>query len=224
MILKGGIPGVIAKPGPNPGHGITPAQIASAGTSPSPLLNDVDPGDTLTELIWALLPTLVASGTTQVNDAGGYALIGAADGTWVQGYRLLAMPATGATYVGESVISTVFGTSSPGGRVADPDFTIGRGEWNLSAFRVRKQPRESRDIIIEMGPWFAGRADDPASVSVVAATGITVTAALSGTRINMLATGGTDGQVFNVPVLMQTDATPPVIREFDLIIEIQEVQ
>lgn len=222
MILKGGIPGVIAKPGPNPGHGVTPAQIASAGTSPSPLLNDMDPGDTLTEVIWALLPPLVASGATQVNDSGGYALLGAADGLWVQCYRLLAMPSAAAPYVGESAITTLFGSS--GGRVAIPDFTIARGEWNLSTFRVRKQPRESRDVIIEMGPWFGGRADDPASVSVVPAVGITVTATLVGTRINVLATGGVDGDVLNVPVLMQTSAVPPIVREFDLVIEVQEVQ
>lgn len=224
MILKGGIPGVIAKPGPNPGHGITPAQIAAAGTSPSPLLNDIDSGDTLAELLWALLPPLVTTGTTQVNDAGGYALIGPANGTWSQGYRLLAMPATGAVYVGESSISTVVGNPNGTNRVADPDFTIARRDWNLSAYRVRKQPRESRDIIIEMGPWFSGRADDPESVSVIATPGITVTATLSGTRINMMATGGVDGAVINVPVVLQTNSSPPAIREFDLIIEIQEVQ
>lgn len=87
--------------------GITPAQISALGTSPSPLLNDVDAGDTATEFIWALLPPLPASGTTQVNDQGGYALIGAAPGTWAQAYRLLAMPATGASYVGESTVETI---------------------------------------------------------------------------------------------------------------------
>ena len=87
--------------------GITPAQISALGTSPSPLLNDADAGDTATEFIWALLPPLPASGTTQVNDQGGYALIGAAPGTWAQAYRLLAMPATGASYVGESTVETI---------------------------------------------------------------------------------------------------------------------
>lgn len=109
MILKGGIPGLIAKPGPGIGHGITPAQISLAGDEDSPLLNDVDPGDTTTEFLWTLLPPLVASGQTQVTDLGGYALIGAADATWNQSYRLFAMPATGPTVVDESVISTQVG-------------------------------------------------------------------------------------------------------------------
>ena len=113
MILKGGIPGVIAKPGPGLGHGITPAQIGTAGNADSPLFNDVDAGDTLTQFMWALLPPLVATGTTQVDDLGGYALVTPAAGIWVQAYRLFAMPATGAAYVGEASIVVSVGTSVP---------------------------------------------------------------------------------------------------------------
>lgn len=109
MILKGGIPGVIAKPGPGLGHGITPAQVAAGGAFSSPLANDFDAGDTLTQLMWALLPPLVPTGTTQVNDAGRYWLLAPEQGTWVQLYRVLAMPATGAPVVQEAAIFTTVG-------------------------------------------------------------------------------------------------------------------
>lgn len=109
MILKGGIPGVIAKPGPGLGHGITPAQVASGAPAPSPLANDFDAGDTLTQLMWALLPPLVPTGTTVVTDAGRYWLLAPAQGAWVQLYRVLAMPATGAPVVQEAAISTTVG-------------------------------------------------------------------------------------------------------------------
>jgi hypothetical protein len=109
MIIKGGIPGVIAKPGPGLGHGITPAQVASGGAFASPLANDFDPGDDLTQLLWVLLPPLVPTGTTQVNDLGRYWLLSPAQGTWVQLYRVLAMPATGAPVVQEAAIFTTVG-------------------------------------------------------------------------------------------------------------------
>lgn len=115
MILRGGIPGVIAKPGPNLGHGITPAQIASGGPLPSPLLNDADPGDTATELLWALLPPLVPTGTTQVNDAGRYWLLAPEAGVWVQPYRVLAMPATGLPVVQDALIVAIVGSVVSGG-------------------------------------------------------------------------------------------------------------
>ena len=51
VLAIGGFPGVLAF-GP---HGITPAGIAAAGNASSPLLNDVDAGDTTTELMWLLL-------------------------------------------------------------------------------------------------------------------------------------------------------------------------
>lgn len=107
MILKGGIPGLIAKPGPGIGHGITPTQISLAGNEDSPLLNDVDPGDDLLRMIWVLLPPLVATGTTLVDDAGGYALLSPGTGVWPQDYRLLAMPATGAPVVQTATITTI---------------------------------------------------------------------------------------------------------------------
>jgi hypothetical protein len=113
MILKGGIPGVIAKPGPGLGHGITPAQISTAGNADSPLLNDVDPGDDATQFIWALLPPLISTGTTRVDDLGGYALEAPSAGIWSQAYRLLAMPATGAAVVDEATIVTSVASSVP---------------------------------------------------------------------------------------------------------------
>lgn len=101
-------------------HGITPAQIAAMGDHDSPLLNDIDGGDESTELLWTLLPPLPASGTTEVDDTGGYALIGAADGVHTQAYRLLAMPATGAPVVGEAVITINVGAAGGAPLVAAP--------------------------------------------------------------------------------------------------------
>ncbi len=132
MILKGGIPGVIAKPGPGLGHGITPAQVASGGAAPSPLLNDFDPADATTDLIWALLPPLVPSGTTQVNDRGRYWLLAPGAGTWVQLYRVLAMPATGAPVVGEATIFTMVGPAVAGMRSSTRNTIITRRPANLA--------------------------------------------------------------------------------------------
>ncbi len=113
MILKGGIPGVIAKPGPGLGHGITPAQIGTAGNADSPLLNDIDPGDDATQLLWALLPPIISTGTTLVDDLGGYALEAPSAGIWTQAYRLLAMPATGAPVVDDALIVVSVASSVP---------------------------------------------------------------------------------------------------------------
>lgn len=107
MILLGGIPGRLVLGGRGL-HGITPAQIATGGDYPSPLANDINlPDDATTRLLWVLLPPLPSSGTTQANDFGGYALVGADDGTITQGYRLLWMPATGAPGAGETTITVI---------------------------------------------------------------------------------------------------------------------
>lgn len=106
MFLINGVPGRFV---PSLGtHGITPAQI-SLGDADSPLLNDIDAGDDSTELIWVLTTPLVSSGTTTATDHGGYTLAGAADGTHVQGYRLLALLADGTDYSGTASITTVVG-------------------------------------------------------------------------------------------------------------------
>lgn len=136
MILKGGIPGVIAKPGPGVGHGILPAQISLAGDEDSPLLNDVDPGDTTTEFLWALLPPLVATGSTQVNDRGGYALLDAADGTWAQPYRFLAMPSTGSAVVDESEIVTQVGAVGVAPRITQQPTGLSLLDGQTAAFAV----------------------------------------------------------------------------------------
>jgi len=132
VILKGGIPGVIAKPGPGLGHGITPAQVATGGAAPSPLLNDFDPADATTELLWALLPPLVPAGTTQVNDRGRYWLLAPGAGTWVQLYRVLAMPATGSPVVGEASIFTMVGPLVAGARTTSRNTPTTRRPANLA--------------------------------------------------------------------------------------------
>lgn len=132
MILKGGIPGVIAKPGPGLGHGITPAQVAAGAPAASPLLNDFDPADTATELIWVLLPPLVPTGTTEVNDRGRYWLLSPGAGTWVQLYRVLALPTTGAPVVGEASIFTMVGPLVAGARRVSTNRSSGRRPPNLA--------------------------------------------------------------------------------------------
>lgn len=117
-------------------HGITPAQISALGDHDSPLLNDVDPGDTSTEFIWALLSPLVGSGTTDVTDLGGYALVGAADGTWTQDYRFLAMPATGAPVVDESQIVTQVGATGVAPRITQQPTGLSLLEGQTAAFAV----------------------------------------------------------------------------------------
>lgn len=96
--------------------GVMPANFAAAGDEPSPLDNDL-PSLTdraQSEWLWVLLLPLAASGTTEVNDAGGYALVGPADGTYTQAYRGLVMPLAGSPQVYESTITTeVGGGASP---------------------------------------------------------------------------------------------------------------
>lgn len=105
MILLGGIDTAIVLGD----FGITPAQIASGGSWPSPLLNDVDPGDTATEILWALLPPLVSGGLTLVLDAGLYWRLGPPQGTEIQWYRLLAMPQTGLPVMQDAPITLTVG-------------------------------------------------------------------------------------------------------------------
>ena len=107
MILVGGVPGRLV---PSAGtHGIRPADIVALGGEDSPLLNDIDPGDDTTTLFWVLLEPLPASGTTEADDLGYYALLGAADGTYTQDYRVLSLTAGGTAAASESTITTNVG-------------------------------------------------------------------------------------------------------------------
>lgn len=96
--------------------GVVPANFAADGDEPSPLDNDLP---SLTdrasaEWLWVLLSPLPSSGTTEVNDSGGYALIEPDDGTYTQDYRGLAMPLTGTPEVYEDTITTTVGETVPG--------------------------------------------------------------------------------------------------------------
>jgi hypothetical protein len=108
MIILGGFPsGIVFGP-----HGITPAQIVSGGNAASPLLNDVDLGDTTTELLWRLEPPYLAVGVTTATDPGAYAVTGLPDGTHLQPYRLFSLPATGAPTSSTSTITTTVGSAA----------------------------------------------------------------------------------------------------------------
>jgi hypothetical protein len=109
MIILGGFPSGIVFGS----HGITPAQIVSGGNAASPLLNDVDPGDTTTELLWRLEPPYLTVGVTTATDTGVYAVTGLPDGTHLQPYSLFPLPATGNPSSSTSTITTVVGTVAP---------------------------------------------------------------------------------------------------------------
>lgn len=113
---------------------------------------------------------------------------------------------------------------APGVRVADPTIIIERGDWGQKSYRMTKQPREVKDVVIEMAPWFLGRADDPASVDFsVSNPEIVPTVTLVGTRINIAVGAGIDGGSYNISVRMTTNSTPAVVREFDLFVDVLEV-
>lgn len=117
-----------------------------------------------------------------------------------------------------TITSTVVGAS-------DPTISINRGEWDLFAYRMRKQPRETRDVVIEMANWFAGRADSPASVSFdVSDPALAATVSLIGTRIYITAGAGVDGAQYRITVLLSTTSVPAIVREFDLFVQVTEVQ
>lgn len=128
-------------------------------------------------------------------------------------------------------VGTIFSNAArlsvvtPGSQTADPTISISRGEWDLVAYRMRKQPSEVRDVIIEMKDWFAGRADSPSEVTFTVAPtgGVVPTVYLAGTRIFIIIAGGVDGGRYSLSILMSTTATPAIVREFDVLIEVVEV-
>jgi hypothetical protein len=108
ILVDGGMNRLVPAPGT---YGVIPANFAALGTSPSPLANDADlPGDANTEWMWMLLAPLPSSGTTDVNDQGGYALTGAANGVHTQGYRGFTLSPAGITAVYDTTIETTVGS------------------------------------------------------------------------------------------------------------------
>jgi hypothetical protein len=88
-------------------YGVIPANFAALGTSPSPLANDADlPGDANTQWMWMLKPALPGVGTTQANDAGGYAFFGAPPGLYTQDYRGFTVSPSGVVVVYDTTIPT----------------------------------------------------------------------------------------------------------------------
>jgi hypothetical protein len=126
-----------------------------------------------------------------------------------------------------SIVSQAATLSITSGSVgaSDPTISIPRGEWSLFAYRTRKQPRETCDIVIEMADWFAGRSDSPASATFeVSDPALQATVRLIGTRIYITAAAGLDGTQYRITVLMSTTSVPAIVREFDLFVQVVEVQ
>ncbi len=94
--------------------GVTPPNFAAAGDAPSPLANDMPAlaDRAQAEWLWVLLSPLPASGTTAVDDSGGYELVGPANGAYTQQYRGLVMPLTGDAIVYDETISINVGTAA----------------------------------------------------------------------------------------------------------------
>jgi len=88
--------------------------------------------DAATQLLWALLPPLVPTGTTVVSDAGRYWLLDPGAGTWVQLYRVLAMPGTGEPVAGEATIFTMVGPLVAGARTTSRNVVSARRPANLA--------------------------------------------------------------------------------------------
>jgi len=129
MILLGGIDTAIVLGD----FGVTAAQIATGGDADSPLLNDVDVGDTTTELLWVLVPPLVSGGTTRVNDAGMYQRLAPPTGLEIQWYRLLAMPATSEPVVQDAPIRLQVGSAvMPSSRARTQNLAASRRPANLA--------------------------------------------------------------------------------------------
>lgn len=89
--------------------------MATGGSLPAPPTND---HPSLTnrakcEFIMVLDTPLPASGTTLVNDLGGYALVGPANGSWPQNYHILAMPIEGSDVSESNTITNTIGGTPP---------------------------------------------------------------------------------------------------------------
>lgn len=88
--------------------------------------------------------------------------------------------------------------------------------------RDTKQPDEHLDYDIDFGDWFVGRTDSPASFAVVVPTGLTLdSSGLSGNKVRLVLSGGTDGQQYKVTVLMTT--TDLITKEADFVLKIKAV-
>lgn len=113
MIVVGGWPGrrVI---GGNGRFGVLPAQLAALGPNPSPLADDVDPGDEATEFAW-VIESLPAAGNVVADDFGGFEHTGAPDGSYSTVYRLYTWaPGGPVSDRGTATITTIFGTGGAG--------------------------------------------------------------------------------------------------------------
>lgn len=111
-------------------------------------------------------------------------------------------------------------------RLADPTIILEPGDWSPVAYELSKQPREVRDIIIEMERWLANRGvGSPMSITNVAVDSPNVIASsFAGTRARVTVSGGVDGERLNVPVIVWVNTDPANAREIDLFIDILEVQ
>lgn len=134
MILINGVPGRVVPC--LSVHGIRPPDFAALGDAPSPLANDLPAlaNRADAQWLWVLLPSLLATGTVQTDDRGGFKVDDPADGTWTQQYRSLVMPLTGAPQVEVSTITLIVGgvTTVPlagsGGGSAGGSGTLGVGK------------------------------------------------------------------------------------------------
>lgn len=162
--------------------GVLPANFATGGDFDSPLLNDADlPDDANTEFLWALLTPLIdatSNGTTDCDDTGFYSHVGADDGTYVQDYRLLAMPPTGTvpaaqdtTYtltVGSSGLSinATPGTAAASGPAAAVSLALSIAATPGTAAASGASASIVQGAVIDATPGIAAASGQQASVSL----------------------------------------------------------
>lgn len=88
--------------------------------------------------------------------------------------------------------------------------------------RDTKQPDEHLDYDVDFSEWFEGRTDSPASFTASVPTGLTLdSSGLSGDKVRLVLSGGTDGEQYKVTVLLTT--TDLIVKEADFIIKVKAV-
>jgi hypothetical protein len=90
--------------------------------------------------------------------------------------------------------------------------------------KFTKQSGETLDYYVDFTDWFSNRSDAPASHTATADAGITVTtSSLSGNKVKVVLSGGTNGTKYKVTVKLTTNSTPAIVKEADFLVTVKDV-